>query len=96
MGTSFVFLNAEKPDCLLKECNLGNLFTDAFVFHNANLTASETQWTEASIAIQNSGSITASMFVSAQGKSQPDLVPRVLSLLLARKYFLERGPLERG
>ncbi|RMX39597.1 hypothetical protein pdam_00004020 [Pocillopora damicornis] len=66
VGTSFVFLNAEKPDCLLKECNLGNLFTDAFVFHNANLTASETQWTEASIAIQNSGSITASMFVSAQ------------------------------
>ena len=67
MGTSFVFLDAGKPDCMLKECNLGNVATDAFVLHYANLTASETQWTEASVAIQNSGSITSSMFVNAQG-----------------------------
>ena len=46
------------------------------MFHYTNLTASGTHWTEASVAVQNSGSITASMFVNAQGKSQPNLVPR--------------------
>ena len=67
VGYSFVFLDARKPDCMLKECNLGNVVTDAFVFHYANQTASDAQWTNASIAIQNSGSITSSIAVSAQG-----------------------------
>ena len=67
MGTSFVFLDARKPDCMLKECNLGNVVTDAFVFHYAKQFASESQWTTASIAIQNSGSITSSIFVNAEG-----------------------------
>ena len=52
---------------MLKECNLGNVVTDAMVFHYANLSASDAQWTDASIAIQNSGSITSSIAVSAQG-----------------------------
>lgn len=67
MGTSFVFLDARKPDCMLKECNLGNVVTDAFVFHYAKQFASESQWTTASVAIQNSGSITSSIFVNAKG-----------------------------
>ena len=67
VGTSFVFLDATKPGCMLKECNLGNVVTDAFVFHYAKQFASETQWTTASIAIQNSGSITSSIFVNAKG-----------------------------
>ena len=69
MGSSFVFLNATKPGCMLKECNmnLGNVVTDAMVFHYANLSANEEQWTDASIALQNSGSITASIAVNAQG-----------------------------
>ena len=67
MGTSYVFLDARKPGCMLKECNLGNVVTDAFVFHYAKQFASESQWTTASIAIQNSGSITSSIFVNAKG-----------------------------
>ena len=54
---------------MLKECNLGNVVTDAMVFHYANLSASDAQWTDASFAIQNSGSITASIAVSAQGST---------------------------
>ena len=46
---------------MLKECNLGNVVTDAMVFHYANLSANEEQWTDASIALQNSGSITTSI-----------------------------------
>ena len=67
MGSSFVFLDAKKPDCMLKECNLGNVVTDAMVFYYANQSANNAQWTVASIAVQNSGSITASIGVSAQG-----------------------------
>ena len=67
VGSSYVFLDANKPDCMLKECNLGNIVTDAFVFHYAKQTASESQWTAVSVAIQNSGSITSSMFVNAKG-----------------------------
>ncbi len=67
VGTSYVFLDARKPECMLKECNLGNVVTDAFVFHYAKQSASESQWTTASVAIQNSGSITSSIFVNAKG-----------------------------
>ena len=67
VGTSYVFLDARKPGCMLKECNLGNVVTDAFVFHYVKQFASESQWTTASIAIQNSGSITSSIFVNAKG-----------------------------
>lgn len=67
MGASYVFLDARKPGCMLKECNLGNVVTDAFVFHYAKQFASESQWTTASVAIQNSGSITSSIFVNAEG-----------------------------
>ena len=66
VGSSFVFLNATKPGCMLKECNLGNVVTDAMVFHYAHLSASEEQWTDASIALQNSVSITASITVSVR------------------------------
>ena len=67
VGSSFVFLDAKRPDCMLKECNLGNVVTDAMVFYYANQSANNAQWTAASIAVQNSGSITASIAVSAQG-----------------------------
>ena len=69
MGSSFVFLDARKPDCMLKECNLGNIVTDAMVFHYANQSASDAQWTTASIAVLNSGWITSSIDVSAQGST---------------------------
>ena len=62
-----MFLDARKPDCMLKECNLGNVVTDAFVFHYANQSTSDAQWTNASIAIQNIGGITASIAVSGKG-----------------------------
>ena len=68
-----MFLDARKPDCMLKECNLGNVVTDAFVFHYANQSTTDTQWTDASIAIQNSGSITASIDVSGKGNITTDV-----------------------
>ena len=66
-GFKLCFPECNEPDCMLKECNLGNVVTDAMVFHYANLSANEEQWTDASIALQNSGSITASIAVNSQG-----------------------------
>ena len=70
---------------MLKECNLRNVINDAFVFHYANQSASDAQWTDASIAIQNSGSITASIAVNGKGS----LVVRDVCLNLegTRKYM---------
>ena len=67
MGSSFVFLNGS--DCMWKECNLGNVITDAFVFHYANQSANDVQWTNASIAVQHGKSVKASIPVSAQGRT---------------------------
>lgn len=61
LGSSLVFLDARIPDCFRKECNLGNVVTDALVFHYANKSANDAQWTDASIAIQGIGGITASI-----------------------------------
>lgn len=61
MGSSLVFLDASVPDCFRKECNFANVVTDALVYHYANKSANDGQWTDASIAIQTSGDITASI-----------------------------------
>ncbi|KAK3749568.1 hypothetical protein QZH41_019711 [Actinostola sp. cb2023] len=66
LGRSLVYLNADQVHCRLNECNLGNLVTDAMVFHYANQTAQSVQWTKASIALQSSGSIMASIGVSPE------------------------------
>ena len=90
MGSSFVFLNATKPGCMLKECNLGNVVTDAMVFHYAHLSASEEQWTDASIALQNSVSITASITVSAQGTATSVLMNTSYTLRFNRHFLQTR------
>ena len=90
MGSSFVVLNATKPGCMLKECNLGNVVTDAMVFHYAHLSASEEQWTDASIALQNSVSITASITVSAQGTATSVLMNTSYTLRFNRHFLQTR------
>ena len=91
MGSSFVFLNASKPGCMLKECNLGNVVTDAMVFHYANLSANEEQWTSASIALQNSGSITTSIAVDAQGTATGILMNTSYALRFNRHFLTLAG-----
>lgn len=65
VGSSLVFLDARVPDCFRRECNFANVVTDAFVFHYANKSGNDEHWTNASIAIQTSKSITTSI---AEGK----------------------------
>uniref|UniRef100_A0A7G3ABF5 5'-nucleotidase n=1 Tax=Lutzomyia longipalpis TaxID=7200 RepID=A0A7G3ABF5_LUTLO len=60
VGISRVYLDGHSSSCRFRECNMGNLITDAFVYGNAILTPmSETAWTDASVALYQGGGIRA-------------------------------------
>lgn len=58
IGSTSVLLDGES--CKLKECNLGNLITDAMVYHYAMLYKGE-HWTDAPIGIIQGGGIRSSV-----------------------------------
>lgn len=66
IGSTQVFLDSENSACRKGECNIGNLFTNAFVNEYVNLAPSGS-WTRAAIGITNSGGIRASIM-----KTPPD------------------------
>ncbi|XP_043261264.1 protein 5NUC-like isoform X1 [Colletes gigas] len=61
VGKTRVLLEGDSKVCRRMECNLGNLITDAMIEYNAGEYASKDSWTDAAVAIQNSGSIRTSI-----------------------------------
>ncbi|KAK2577173.1 hypothetical protein KPH14_003330 [Odynerus spinipes] len=61
VGKSRVLLDGDSKTCRRAECNLGNLITDAIIDYNAQEYVVKGAWTDAAIAVQNSGSIRASI-----------------------------------
>ncbi|XP_053398234.1 snake venom 5'-nucleotidase-like [Mercenaria mercenaria] len=61
VGYSKVDLDGERSHCRLRECNLGNLITDAIIDYHVNYSHPENQWTPAAIAIWNGGNIRTSI-----------------------------------
>ncbi|XP_043280617.1 protein 5NUC-like [Venturia canescens] len=61
VGSTKVFLDGDGKSCRRKECNLGNLITDAMIDYNAKQYVEYDGWTDAAIAIHNSGSIRTSI-----------------------------------
>ncbi|CAL7933343.1 unnamed protein product [Xylocopa violacea] len=61
VGKTRVLLEGDSKVCRRRECNLGNLITDAMVDYNAGEYAGKDGWTDAAIAFQNSGSIRTSI-----------------------------------
>ncbi|KAL2740481.1 protein 5NUC-like [Vespula squamosa] len=61
VGKTRVLLNGDSKTCRREECNLGNLITDAIIDYNAQEYFIKGKWTDAAIAVQNSGSIRASI-----------------------------------
>uniref|UniRef100_E2J7A7 5'-nucleotidase n=1 Tax=Triatoma matogrossensis TaxID=162370 RepID=E2J7A7_9HEMI len=57
-GASRVLLNGT---CRLNECNLGNFITDALIHYVVNETKDASKWTDAPIALFNSGAIRSSI-----------------------------------
>ncbi|XP_059472052.1 protein 5NUC-like [Neocloeon triangulifer] len=60
VGKTLVFLNGSQNSCRMRECNLGNFVSDAFISHYAS-TYSGSGWTDAPIAVQNGGGIRSSI-----------------------------------
>uniref|UniRef100_A0A1Y1LV69 5'-nucleotidase n=1 Tax=Photinus pyralis TaxID=7054 RepID=A0A1Y1LV69_PHOPY len=56
LGRAKVFLDGTPESCRRKECNLGNLVTDAFVAYHVEHYAGR-YWTDAPIGIYNAGAI---------------------------------------
>lgn len=61
IGFSKVLLDGERESCRLKECNLGNMITDAIIDHHQNFTHPEDQWAPSAIALWNGGGIRSSI-----------------------------------
>ncbi|XP_033741400.1 snake venom 5'-nucleotidase-like [Pecten maximus] len=59
MGKTAVYLEGSSTVCRLRECNMGNLITDSMVDYFVGRQTDNTSWTEAAIAIINSGGIRA-------------------------------------
>lgn len=60
IGRTFVFLDGNRQSCRLRECNLGNLETDAIIHENAKYP-DDLNWAYTSLAVQNGGGIRASV-----------------------------------
>lgn len=57
IGDTLVYLDGQRSSCRLKECNLGNLITDAMVDFHTQFALSNTSWAPAAIALLNGGGI---------------------------------------
>ena len=55
-----MFLDGRRETCRVRECNMGNLITDAFV-HMYQKHPDETAWADVSIAMWVSGGIRSSI-----------------------------------
>ncbi len=60
VGVTHVHLDGNRTSCRRKECNLGNLITDAMVQQHLQVP-NEDRWNDVSIALFNSGNIGKSM-----------------------------------
>ncbi|CAD6243389.1 GSCOCG00013054001-RA-CDS [Cotesia congregata] len=61
VGFSKVLLDGNDKNCRRGECNLGNVVVDAMVEYNAREYAGLEGWTDAAVAIHNSGSVRTSI-----------------------------------
>ncbi|XP_011876681.1 PREDICTED: protein 5NUC-like [Vollenhovia emeryi] len=61
VGKTRVLLDGDSKNCRRLECNMGNLICDAILDYHAGEYLNTDGWTDAAIAVQNSGSIRSSI-----------------------------------
>ncbi|KOC68565.1 Protein 5NUC [Habropoda laboriosa] len=61
VGNTRVLLEGGSKVCRRRECNIGNLITDAMIDYNVKEYAGRTGWTDTAIAFHNGGSIRSSI-----------------------------------
>ncbi|KAF2352045.1 5'-Nucleotidase C-terminal [Trinorchestia longiramus] len=60
IGKTYVFLDGNRLSCRMRECNLGNLETDAVIHLNAKFP-DDMEWARTSLAVINGGGIRSSI-----------------------------------
>ncbi|CAL9691934.1 unnamed protein product [Knipowitschia caucasica] len=68
VGETLVFLNGSSEECRFRECNLGNLITDAMVESSLGY-AEDHQWNHVSAALMNGGGVRSSIDEEARNGS---------------------------
>ncbi|XP_046409396.1 protein 5NUC-like isoform X2 [Neodiprion fabricii] len=68
VGSSSVFLDGDADVCRRQECNMGNLVTDAMIDYISRQYNGSDGWTDAPIAVMNSGSIRTSIPASTDSQ----------------------------
>lgn len=86
VGKTRVLLQGDSKVCRRAECNLGNMITDAMIDYNAQQYGSKEGWTDAAIAIQNSGSIRSSI---GRGNDNKVTMSDILSVLPFQNSILK-------
>lgn len=61
VGLSLVELIGDYPVCGTRECNLGNMLTDAMVFTYLDTSDDQSGWSPVTLAIHTAGSIRSSL-----------------------------------
>ncbi len=82
VGRTHVLLNGDRQYCRQEECNLGNLITDAFVWHSISFPTDD-EWNDIAIAIISSGGIRSSV---AQGTKKSCKI-LIKPMIEERKYL---------
>ncbi|EDW29319.1 GL18478 [Drosophila persimilis] len=106
VGHSKVHLEGSKQVCRDRECNLGNMLTDAMVFSRVREEQGGDYWTDAAIAIMNAGGIRSSIEKKFDGSITDSDILAVLpwenDLYISRlsgktiRNALEHGAAARG
>ncbi|XP_057320781.1 protein 5NUC-like [Microplitis mediator] len=78
VGYSKVLLDGNEKNCRRRECNLGNVIVDAMIDYNTREFPSIDGWTDAAVAIHNSGSVRTSINKSP---NTPITVSDILAVL---------------
>ncbi|KAK9710984.1 5prime-nucleotidase, C-terminal domain [Popillia japonica] len=69
VGISYVILQGYDDNCKIRECNLGNLITDAITFKFANMTSFKGRWSLSGISIINGGAIATGITPSSRART---------------------------
>ncbi|XP_022226974.1 protein 5NUC isoform X2 [Drosophila obscura] len=106
MGHTKVYLEGRKQVCRDRECNLGNMITDAMVFSRVREEQGGDYWTDAAIAVMSAGGIRSSIEKRSDGSITDSDILSVLpwgnKLFMTRvsgktlRNALEHGAAARG
>ncbi|XP_072021463.1 snake venom 5'-nucleotidase-like [Amphiura filiformis] len=86
IGSTHVYLDGARESCRLKECNLGNMIADAYIWVMVTFPDEE-KWNDVSIAIQNSGGIRSSITQVVTPDQDPDGTVLVVTDYTFAKYL---------